>query len=109
MGVVDKIQRLEDTLSKLLGSMFSNQSSSTNNNPEGNSAEGRHRKEDSYELLEGRKPMFSSKLARLEFLRFAGSDPTEWFPRVEQFFDYQDTPGSQKVPLASYHMEGEDG
>ena len=51
--------------------------------------------------------MFSSKLARLEFPHFVGSDPTEWFTRVEQFFDYQDTPGSQKVPLASYHMEGE--
>ena len=51
--------------------------------------------------------MFSSKLARLEFPRFAGSDPTEWFTWVEQFFDYQDTLVSQKVPLASYHMEGE--
>ena len=107
VGVVDKIQRLEDTLSKLLGSMFSNQSSSTNNNPEGNSVGDRHRKEDSYELLESRKPMFSSKLARLEFPRFTGSGPTEWFTRVKQFFDYQVTPGSQKVPLASYHMEGE--
>ena len=42
VGVVDKIQRLEDTLSKLSGSMFSNQSSSTNKNPEGNSARGRN-------------------------------------------------------------------
>ena len=107
VGVVDKIQRLEDTLNKLSGSMFSNQSSSTNNNPEGNSSGGRHRKEDSYELLKGRNPMFSLKLARLEFPRFAGSDPMEWFTQVEQFFDYQDTPRSQKVPLASYHMEGE--
>ena len=48
VGVVDKFQGLEDTLSKISGSMFSNQSSSTNNNPEGNSVRGRHRKEESY-------------------------------------------------------------
>ena len=46
-------------------------------------------------------------MAKLEILRFTGDDPTEWLNRVEQFFDYQNTPESQRVPLASFHLEGE--
>ena len=38
--------------------------------------------------LESNHPMFSSKLARLEFLRYSGDDPIEWLTRVEQFFEY---------------------
>ncbi|KAJ0020848.1 hypothetical protein Pint_31497 [Pistacia integerrima] len=34
-------------------------------------------------------------------------DPTEWFTRVDQFFEYQGTLESQKVSLASFHLEGE--
>ena len=51
--------------------------------------------------------MFSSKLARLEFLRYYGDDPTEWLTQVEQVFEYQSTLESQKVSLASYHLKGE--
>lgn len=38
---------------------------------------------------EGARPIFSSKLAKLEFPKYSGEDPTEWFTRVEQFFEYQ--------------------
>ncbi|XP_021595172.1 uncharacterized protein LOC110602054 [Manihot esculenta] len=34
-------------------------------------------------------------------------DPTEWMTRVEQFFDYQKIDTSEKVYLASYHLQGE--
>jgi hypothetical protein len=36
-----------------------------------------------------------------------GDDPTEWFNRVEQFFEYQSTMVAQKVSLASFHLAGE--
>ncbi|XP_035546606.1 uncharacterized protein LOC118348648 [Juglans regia] len=49
----------------------------------------------------------SSKTAKLEFPRFSGDDPTEWFNRVNQFFEFQNTPEAQRVSLASYHLEGE--
>ena len=42
--------------------------------------------------------MFTSKLAKL--------DPTEWFTRVGQFFEYQNTLETHKVSLASFHLEG---
>ena len=35
--------------------------------------------------------------AKIEFPRFAGDDPTEWFNRVAQFFEFQRTPEDQKV------------
>ena len=31
----------------------------------------------------------------------------EWFNRVNQFFEFQNTPEAQKVSLTSYHFEGE--
>jgi hypothetical protein len=51
--------------------------------------------------------MFSSKLAKLEFPIYSGNDPTEWFNRVDQFFEYQGTAETQKMSLASFHLQGE--
>ena len=51
--------------------------------------------------------MFTSKLEKLEFPRYSGYDPTEWFTRVDQFFEYQGTSETHKVYLASFHLEGE--
>ena len=57
--------------------------------------------------LEGRRPMFTSKLEKLEFPRYSGDDPTAWFTRVGQFFEYQNTSETHKVSLASFHLEDE--
>ncbi|KAF2298467.1 hypothetical protein GH714_023683 [Hevea brasiliensis] len=56
---------------------------------------------------EGGRPLYSAKLAKLEFSKYPGDDPTEWFMRVHQFFEYQGTPDSEKVSLASYHLRNE--
>ncbi|KAF2298452.1 hypothetical protein GH714_023621 [Hevea brasiliensis] len=56
---------------------------------------------------EGGRPLYSAKLAKLEFPKYSGDDPTEWFTIVHQFFEYQGTPDSEKVSLASYHLHGE--
>ncbi|KAL6347245.1 hypothetical protein AAG906_013681 [Vitis piasezkii] len=56
---------------------------------------------------ESSTPMFQSKFAKLEFPRFAVGDPTMWLTKVKQFFDYQETPGTQKVQYAAYHLEDE--
>ncbi|CAL1395604.1 unnamed protein product [Linum trigynum] len=65
----------------------------------------RHGRHDRYD--DQHRPMFPARYAKLEFPRFAGNDPTEWFTRVDQFFEYQQVEEEQKVPLASYHLEGE--
>jgi hypothetical protein len=48
------------------------------------------------------------KLAKLDFPRYNGlEDPTSWIYRAEQFFEYQQTEEQEKLPLATYHLEGE--
>lgn len=64
-------------------------------------------REESRNNFDGGRPLFSSQLANLVFPRFSGDDPTEWFMKVEQFFEYQGTTETQKVALASFHLEGE--
>ena len=46
-------------------------------------------------------------MAKLEFPKYSGVDPTEWFNRVAQFFKFQGTTDNIKVSLASFHLEGE--
>ncbi|KAL6320901.1 hypothetical protein AAG906_010710 [Vitis piasezkii] len=48
------------------------------------------------------------RVTKLDFPRFNGSeDPTSWICRVEQFFEFQKIAEEEKVPLATYHLEGE--
>jgi hypothetical protein len=39
----------------------------------------------------------SSKTAKLEFPKFSWGYPTEWFARVDQFFEFQTIAEAQKV------------
>ena len=74
---------------------------------QGNSTISRlHHQKEGRDSAMGR-PMFFSKLAKLEFPKYTGDYPMEWLTRVEQFFEYQETMETQKVLLASFHLEGE--
>jgi len=102
MSMSGKMHQLEETINKLSEAMLSSkgESSHGNTNREGNSRS-------IHEENEGYRQVFSSKMAKLEFPRYSGQDPTEWFNRVDQFFEFQNTPANQKVSLASFHLEGE--
>jgi hypothetical protein len=102
MSMSGKMRQLEETINKLSEAMLSSkgESSHGNTNREGNSRS-------IHEENEGYRQVFSSKMAKLEFPRYSGQDPTEWFNRVDQFFEFQNTPANQKVSLASFHLEGE--
>jgi hypothetical protein len=93
LGMADRLQHLEETLNRLSDVLLANQEPPNQDNLQ---REGH----------EGGRLIVSSKTARLEFSRFLGDDPTEWFNRVNQFFEFQNTPETQKVSLASYHLEG---
>ncbi|KAF2308257.1 hypothetical protein GH714_039451 [Hevea brasiliensis] len=56
------------------------------------------------ESRDGGRPLVSAKLAKLEFPKYSGDDPTEWFTRVDQFFEYQGTPDSEKWVHAQFHQ-----
>ncbi|KAJ0014821.1 hypothetical protein Pint_21564 [Pistacia integerrima] len=77
LSVTDKLHRLEETINKLS------------------------------EENDGGRLVFSSKMAKLEFLRDSRDDPTKWLNRVAQFFEFQGIVDNQKVSLASFHPEGE--
>ncbi|KAA8542122.1 hypothetical protein F0562_023274 [Nyssa sinensis] len=94
LGMADKFHHLETTLNRFSDILLSNQESSSHNYQ-------------SHEGNNGGRQVVSSKTAKLEFPRFAGDDPTEWFNRVNQFFEFQNTPEIHKVSLAAYHLEGE--
>ena len=100
LGVNDKLAHIEETLSKLAESFHTSKDAPSINH---NIATSRPNREDK----DGRRQQFQSRVAKLEFPRYAGNDPTEWFNRVDQFFEYQGSTEDQKVVLASFHLEGE--
>ncbi|KAL9426907.1 hypothetical protein AB3S75_033647 [Citrus x aurantiifolia] len=100
MGINDKLHHLEEVISKLADSISASKGVSSHHE---HAASSRPRREESGRELQ----QFPSRLAKLEFPRYSGDDPTEWFNRVTQFFDYQETTNDQRVVLASFHLEGE--
>ena len=48
-----------------------------------------------------------SRLVKLDFPRFSGEEPTSWIYKVNQYFRYYKIPESEKLMMASFHMEGE--
>ncbi|KAA8521916.1 hypothetical protein F0562_012770 [Nyssa sinensis] len=101
IGMADNLHHLEETLNRLSDVLLTSRESSNLGNQD---REGHNRFRE--ENDGGRQP-FSYKTARLDFPRFLGDDLTEWFNRVNQFFEYQGTVEAQKVPMVAYHLEGE--
>ncbi|KAH9768733.1 Integrase catalytic domain-containing protein [Citrus sinensis] len=98
MGFNDKLHHLEEVISKLADSISASKEVLSHHE---HATSSRPRREES-----GReRQQFPSRLAKLEFPRYSGDDPTEWFNRVTQFFDYQETTDDQRVVLASFHLE----
>lgn len=102
IGFGDRMQRLEDSMKTLSEAMVAIKDTFGHNKP--NKDTGFKNKR---ETGDGSGPTFFPRTAKLEFPRYSGDDPTEWFHRVAQFFDYQGTLDNQKVSLASFHLEGE--
>jgi len=90
--VQEGLLQMEETLNRLSTMLITNQETPNHGNHQGN---------------DGGQQIVSAKTTKLEFPRFMGDDPTEWFNRVHQFFEYQGTAEAQKVSMAAYHLEGE--
>ena len=106
LGLTDKLHQMEETIHRLSEALLSNKEESSSNTNDRN-GRVRNNRDNSKEQMEGGQQMFLSKLAKLEFPWYSGNDPTEWFNKVDQFFEYQGIPTAQKVSLASFHLEGE--
>ncbi|KAA8525490.1 hypothetical protein F0562_007345 [Nyssa sinensis] len=108
LGVANKFHHLEETINRLSKALFSNkEGSSCHTHPNDRDGHSCNNRKENRDELDGGQSVFSSKMAKLKFPRYLGDDPTEWFNRVAQFFEYQGTNDAQKVPLASFHLEGE--
>ena len=99
--VVDKLTKIEETISKLSKALLFDLVGKARHNHvlapfkcHSPSVEKQN-----HNNFEGMLPLFDSQLAKLKFLRFCGDDPKVWSIKVGQFFDYQVTPHSQKVPF----------
>jgi hypothetical protein len=51
------------------------------------------------------RPPFQVRNVKLEFLRFDGTNVHEWIFRAEQFFDYYETPDSDRLTISSVHLD----
>lgn len=105
VGLADKLRLIEDNLKSLSDSIASSCEVS-NSNQLSRPGTLQLVRERAPECEEGRPSIFP-KLTKLEFPSFSGSDPTEWLNWVGQFFDFQATAASNRVALASFHLEGE--
>lgn len=104
IGINQKLHQLEETINRMSEAFFSNKEESIHNI---NNHPSYSYKENTKEEVGGSRMIFSSKMAKLEFPRYTGDDPTKWFTKVSQFFEYQGTTEAQKIALASFHLEGE--
>lgn len=91
LGMADRLRLMEETLNRLSEVLLAK---SENPNPDNHHQEGNHHREGN----DGGRLVVSSKTAKLEFPQFLGDDPTEWFNRVNQFFEFQNTPVHRKYP-----------
>ncbi|KAH9658539.1 hypothetical protein KPL70_023536 [Citrus sinensis] len=102
VGINDKLQRLEETINKLVESNNATKGTTSRNSTENSSST-----KPACEEREAGRHMRPTRITKLEFPRFASDDPTEWYSRVSQYFEYQETMDEHKVTLAAYHLEGE--
>ncbi|KAL9438182.1 hypothetical protein AB3S75_023948 [Citrus x aurantiifolia] len=102
VGINDRLHHLAETLNKLTEIIMASKGASIQiaHDQSGLSRPNR-------EKHEGGRRYFSSKMAKLEFPQCSDDNPTEWFNRVNQFFEFQGINNEQKVSLASFHLEGE--
>jgi len=92
LGMADKFSQLEATLNHISEMFFSNKESTNHGTHEQDTYSRSHKDNN-----EGPRLVVSSKTAKLEFSKFSWGDPTEWFARVDQFFEFQTMAEAQKV------------
>ncbi|KAH9696914.1 hypothetical protein KPL71_023390 [Citrus sinensis] len=102
VGINDKLQRLEETINKLVESNNATKGTTSRNSTENSSSTKPAREE-----RDAGRHMPPTRITKLEFPHFTGDDPTEWYSRVSHYFEYQETMDEHKVTLAAYHLEGE--
>lgn len=79
----------------------SSDSSRTNTNHNGEHETGRRNT-----YLRGRHQNFTSRMTKVDFPKFDGTDLRSWLYKCNQFFQLDDIEDAQRVRLAAIHLEG---
>jgi hypothetical protein len=48
----------------------------------------------------------NARSVNLDFLKFDGTNPTNWVLKAQQFLSFGQIPDNQRVHIAYFHMEG---
>lgn len=102
LGLNHRSHRLEETISKLVDSISASRGTPSHNNYDQARSSQLNRGEN-----EGCHQQFASGATKLECPRYSDDDPTEWYNKITEFFEYQEAADELKVFLASFHLEGE--
>lgn len=101
---VDQLEQLMEIITKKLEDL-SNKMESRESLPIGEASTSRNR---GNRMNGSGSNSLTPKIAKLDFPCYnGGEDPTSWICRVEQFFELQQIPEEDKLPLAAYHLEGD--
>ena len=83
VGINDKLKRLEESINKLVES-----NSATKGTTSRNSTKNLGSTKPVREERDAGRHMPPTQNTKLEFPHFVGDDPTEWYSRVFQYFEY---------------------
>lgn len=107
--MVDLKGDLEDKFARLMETMSHHDNGGTSGSRESRMTEGNPSHATGYrgdqENPFATNPV-PAKNVKLDFPRFYGGDPTDWVSKVDQYFDYHETPHGQLVRFTSYHHDG---
>ncbi|KAL9422769.1 hypothetical protein AB3S75_034947 [Citrus x aurantiifolia] len=85
LGLNDRSHRLEEMISKLADSTSAFRGTPSHNNYDQARSSQPNRGEN-----EGCHQQFASRATKLECPRYSGDDPTEWYNKITEFFEYQE-------------------
>lgn len=99
---VDEIRKLLHTQSQNQGDNSVHNDHRSRMNQNDNNTEGHHHRRDTNPP---HNP-YSTRISKVEFPRFDGTQVREWMYKCEQFFLLDGTPVDSRVRLASIHLDG---
>ncbi|KAK2992559.1 LOW QUALITY PROTEIN: hypothetical protein RJ640_010441 [Escallonia rubra] len=99
-----KLKDMMDKIQKMISGINTRLESVTNEKEHGESSRNRRQRSDANTGGGGSSGTYLPKMVKLDFSKFHGDeDSTSW---ADQFFDFRQTPDEEKVPLASFNLEG---
>ncbi|KAK3025591.1 hypothetical protein RJ639_042630 [Escallonia herrerae] len=104
-----KLKDLMEKILKMISGINTGLDSVSNEKEHGEASHNRRQRSDANNGGGGGSSgTYLHKMVKLDFRKFnRNEDPTSWVCRADQFFDFHQTPNEEKLPLASFNLEGD--